>query len=481
MSAAVKGGLIRNTLLYMPAQLLGPLLQFATTIIWTHQLDPAGYGVVTLVVAAQEITGFVGLSWWTLYVVRFSARHERQGGDAALRAMDSRMVMFSALAQGLCLTPILFSFQSADASLFLVSWCYLVLRTCLMHYTEWARAQNRISLYTAAQVIGSASGALLSMAFIHVLQGGAVSGLAGLAVGQAVALALVMRQLGITLSFGAMSRDLAGSAIRFGLPLIVAAIAAWLASNGIRLLVQWDEGDAAVGLLSVGWGLGQRLASVLAMLCAAAAFPLAVQRIEGGDRAGAQGQIGLNAALMFGIVAPAAIGLITLARPFVDLMIAEPFRDATITILPLAFIAMAVKTIKIHTIDQTSLLLERTSVTMWLNVVEAATTVTGCAIGLALGGLHAAAIGTLAGVVVGAVIAFGYGYRRMDAHFPLGLFAQIVLACAAMAFVLAFVPAPSGAVQLVATICAGAASYALALVAVIPEVRRALLERIQRR
>lgn len=481
MSDAAKGGLIRNTLLYMPAQLLGPLLQFATTIIWTHQLDPVAYGVVTLVVAAQEVTGFVGLTWWTLYVVRFSARHERQGGDAGLRAMDSRMVMFSALAQGLCLTPILFSFQPGDSSLFLVSWCYLVLRTCLMHYTEWARAQNRISLYIAAQVIGPASGALLSMAFIHVLQGGAVSGLAGLAVGQAVALALVMRQLGVRLGIGAVSRELAGAAMRFGWPLIVAAIAAWLASNGIRLLVQWDEGDAAVGLLSVGWGLGQRLASVLAMLCAAAAFPLAVQRIEGGDRAGAQVQIGLNAALMVGILAPAAIGLLILARPFGDILIAEPFRDATIKILPLAFMAMAVKTIKIHTIDQTSLLLERTSVTMWLNLVEAATTLAGSAAGLFFGGLQEAAIGTLAGVCAGAVIAFGYGYRRMDVRFPLGLFARIAMACAAMALVLVPVPAPSGVAQLVITICAGAASYALALTAVIPEIRRVVLERILRR
>ena len=45
--------LLRNTLFYLPAQFLGPLVQFAVVVIWTHLLDPAAFGVVTFVVAAQ--------------------------------------------------------------------------------------------------------------------------------------------------------------------------------------------------------------------------------------------------------------------------------------------------------------------------------------------------------------------------------------------------------------------------------------------
>ncbi|MBV8663029.1 MAG: lipopolysaccharide biosynthesis protein, partial [Hyphomicrobiales bacterium] len=63
--------LLRNTLLYLPAQLLGPALQFAATVIWTHLFDPAVFGCVTFVVAVQELTGGLGLGWWSVYMLRF--------------------------------------------------------------------------------------------------------------------------------------------------------------------------------------------------------------------------------------------------------------------------------------------------------------------------------------------------------------------------------------------------------------------------
>ena len=49
-----ENALLRNTLLYLPAQLLGPALQFAVTVIWTHLFDPALFGVVTFVVATRN-------------------------------------------------------------------------------------------------------------------------------------------------------------------------------------------------------------------------------------------------------------------------------------------------------------------------------------------------------------------------------------------------------------------------------------------
>ena len=49
------GGLLRNTLLYMPAQLFAPLLQFIVTVVWTHLFDPAVYGVVAVTILVQGL------------------------------------------------------------------------------------------------------------------------------------------------------------------------------------------------------------------------------------------------------------------------------------------------------------------------------------------------------------------------------------------------------------------------------------------
>ena len=46
--------LIRQTLLYLPAQLLGPLAQLAAIVLWTHWLDPNEFGLFTLAMAMQE-------------------------------------------------------------------------------------------------------------------------------------------------------------------------------------------------------------------------------------------------------------------------------------------------------------------------------------------------------------------------------------------------------------------------------------------
>ena len=113
---------------------------------------------------------------------------------------------------------------------------------------------------------------------------------------------------------------------QFALPLIFSGLFAWVASNGVRVLVGAGEGVAGVGLFSVGWGLGQRLAAMLASLCAVASFPLAVDRLEAGDRDGALRQVSLNGALMFGLMAPAAVGVALLAGPFVRLAVAQQFQ-----------------------------------------------------------------------------------------------------------------------------------------------------------
>ena len=62
------GKLIHHTVLYIPAQLIPPLVQFATLIAWTHLLDPTGFGIATFVIAAQEFTSLVGITWWSLFL-----------------------------------------------------------------------------------------------------------------------------------------------------------------------------------------------------------------------------------------------------------------------------------------------------------------------------------------------------------------------------------------------------------------------------
>jgi O-antigen/teichoic acid export membrane protein len=236
--------------------------------------------------------------------------------------------------------------------------------------------------------------------------------------------------------------------------------------------VQFSQGAVGLGLLSVGWGLGQRIASVLAMLFTAATYPLAVSSLEGGDRKGALAQVSLNSVFLLTFLTPTVAGAALLSSPLVTIMISAQFRDMTIMILPIAILAAAVRALRIHTSDQTMILLERTRVTMYANLFEAVVNVVFCAVGLYLGGIVGAAVGVLAGTIAACIASFAYSFLRLGLPAPSGwTLMRIVLATAVMSAVVRLLPAPVNSMTLVLTVAAGATAYAGMIILTFAECR----------
>jgi len=464
------GGLLRNTLLYMPAQLVAPLLQFVVTVVWTHLFDPAVYGVVAFVVAAQELTGGLGLAWWSVYLLRFRPQY----GDAArFAAMDARVVAAGAASQIVFALPTLALVGLAPSlGLFLAAAAYLASRAVLNHYGEVARSHHRIGVYTLAQLSSPTLGSGLSIVAAIALKADAATALAAMAIGQTVGVVAVSIGLRRPFRLGRFDAAIFREAQRFAAPLIVSGLFAWIATNGVRVLVGAGAGVAGVGLFSVGWGLGQRLAAMLASLCAVASFPLAVDRLEAGDREGALRQVALNGAMMFGLMAPAAIGVALLAGPFVRLAVAQQFQAETTVILPLAVLAGAARALRVHTGDQTALLVQRTRSMTAFNFIDAVAALAGGGIGVSFGGVLGAAAGCLAGTVVGSTAAMIFVVARLGLRLPLSALAGVLVASAIMGAALRLAPTPVGAAALAAEILAGVVIYAAAILALFPQARR---------
>jgi O-antigen/teichoic acid export membrane protein len=264
----------------------------------------------------------------------------------------------------------------------------------------------------------------------------------------------------------------------FGMPLMLAGGIAWISGNGIRLVVEHVNGPEAVGLLSVGWGLGQRLSSVVAMLVTAAAFPLAVKHMVDGSREGAVRQLAMGGAILYGLVAPATAGILLITRPMVELMISPEFREMTIAVLPMAAVAGAVRNLRIHFCDQIFILFEQTRLTIIINAVETVSTVVLCFVGAVLAGPVGAVAGCLAGAAIGALFAFVFGMVRFGLIVPWDHVARISAASAVMSAVL-MTPGVAGlahgalATILVKVSIAGLV-YPLALAALYPLALRGL-------
>lgn len=464
--------LVRNTISYLPVQFITPATQFAVTIIWTHLLDPRAFGVVAFVLAAQEAVGYVAVSWWSLFMIRFRERYALQE-EERFRDMDKRVVAVSVVILLLLTDPVLALIGLEwDTPLFMASASYFILRSLLMHYSEWARSEHQIAVYSTAQITSVVLGSALSLCAIAAIGPSPAAVIAAQAIGQLVAMIMLGRQTGLRAGFGVFDHEIFADAIRYCSPLIVAGISSWIAPNGIRVLVQHWEGAVGLGLLSVGWGLGQRIAGVLAMLFTAAAYPLAVTQIESGDRRAALTQVSLNGVFLFSILAPATVGAELLSQPLVDLMIAPEFRDMTITLLPIAILGASIRAIRVHVSDQAMLLVEKTGAAMNISVFDAAASMVFCAIGVHFGGVVGAAAGVVVGTTLSAIASFGLSVGALGLPFPAPwMLVRIVLATAVMGEVLTLTTTPVGIVAVASRIALGVAIYGSMIVVLFPQCR----------
>ena len=277
--------------------------------------------------------------------------------------MDARVVACGAASQAALAIPTLMMVGvSPTPGILAATAAYLATRTVLNHYGEVARSNHRIGVYTVAALSAPLAGSGLSIAAAIAFGSDPAIALAAMALGQIGGVVLVMIGLGLRPRLGRFDKEIFAEARQFALPLVFSGLFVWAASNGVRVLVEAGEGIVGVGLFSVGWGLGQRLAFMLAALCNAAAFPLAVDRLEAGDRQGALRHVGLNGAAMIGLMAPATVGVAILSAPLVRLVVAAQFQDATILILPIAMATGVARALRIHIGDQTALLVRRTAI-----------------------------------------------------------------------------------------------------------------------
>lgn len=471
--------LFRQTLLYLPAQLFGPLFQFIAAVVWTHQLDATSYGVVTYLIAAQDLIALVTIGGWSAYVLRYREDlGERYG--AQVRQRDLAVVGIASCVQVVSAVPILMSIGVAlEPSLVAMTALFLVTRTALGHYAEVSRSEAAIATFTIGQMASPVVGCTLSFWAIAQFGSDPRAVLAALTVAQVGGLIVVLRRLGVHGRPIAPDRRLVTSALAYAGPLLAAGAALWIGNNGIRLVVDHFAGPVELGLLSVGWGLGQRIAAVVAMLVTAAAFPLAVKRLKTGDRVDAMRQVAANNLLISGLLAPMAMGALFVSTPLVHLAIAAPFQTATIVIFPIAVTTGALRNFAIHGACQTFLLVSRPDITLKVNLVDGAVTMSACAIGLILGGPTGAAIGCMIAAVLWLIVCYGVAIR-LGLPLLIGSFARIGLATCAMGAMLALVPWPQGSLGLGAMIAAGGLAYAGALVALFPEIRSTMTARIRR-
>lgn len=452
--------LLRKTLLYMPAGTLGPLIQLATIVVLTHWLAPAELGVYALVVALQDLAQIATLSWWSQYVLRYL--DER---DPALRARQDRteigVIALAGIAQGLLVAGFTLSLADGPAEPGLIVSAALagIMRALMVHASVRARAQQQIGLHAFAQIAAPSLSLGLSLVGFALFGPDLTVAFLAMALGHLLAALPMAFKLDYRQVRGGIDGTTLQRAFRYGVFTAMGAGLAWGSMQSVRFVTDMMFGAAAVGLIHVGWGIGQRIATQLSVLATTALFPLAASRARTEGIAAGVSQLMIAGPILLAVLAPATIGLAFVAGPAARLLTAPAYQEATAAILPVAMLAGAVRAFRNHYLDEILQLTDRSRLMTALDAIEAGATLLLCAAGALLYGVQGALIGCLIAAVLATALAF---ILIAQQHGPLLTWRAVfvtVAACLAMAVVLAALPGPEGLVGLIAICCIGGAAY----------------------
>ncbi len=468
--------LIAHTLKYLPAQLLAPLAQVASVVLWTHWLAPQEMGVFTLVSVTQEMAYLGCLGWFAIYALRYLPPEGQPAARLNYLGTENSVVLasiaLSALAGGLTAWA-LPGERSWTGSALAISG-FFASKAISTHYAERARAQASFLSYSVLQISGPVGTLGLGLlAFRHFEPTGVVL-LASYAVAQTLGVLVALPGLGLSWRLPRPDTALLRTAIAFGGPVLGLAALGWVAENYIRYLVQWHSGAAALGLMIVGWSLGRRCASVAATLVTTASFPLAARMLNEGRREEALSHLSINAALMVGVMVPITAALAVLGPTLVELFVAREYQAITSELLGLSVLAGAVRNLHMHTTDQLMVLDRRIWMLAKVDMVEIVLCALCSLAGLVAAGLQGAVIGQAIGSLVTLGLSLWLAQMHLGLRWPWAESAKVLLASGVMYGALVGLSPPHNAWGLGLASLVGAGVYGVACAALFAPALRKL-------
>ncbi|MET0238474.1 MAG: lipopolysaccharide biosynthesis protein [Sphingobium sp.] len=453
--------LFRQTMLFLPAQLLPALCQFGQLIVWSHLVRPEVIGVVALFTSIQEFLNLAFIGFWTQYTTRYSTKlRETPGGAEKLRYASTAVIFGSLLIQTSLALGIYVSTidHGMDLPMALALIGLVGGRAINLFQGELARARQDVLGYSFAVMAGPVFGFLVGLVLIWQFGGSALLIFTGFAVAQIGGVLVGMwrdpRWIGIGKPDWATIRH----AISYGFPLVVTYGLAWVSQNASRIAVTYFMGLAAAGIYSLGMGLGYRASMVSTMMVNAAAFPIAVKLANAGNLKGAQKQLGDNGALLFGVLAASIVGLAVLSEDVFHLMVAKEVRGPVLPVMLWSLLAGSLIGYRQHFLNQFFLLSGKTRPIAVVSTIEAVVAVVLAIAVVPIGGITGGAIALTATSAISLVVTFVMA-GKVGRHVRWDIHGKIVIATLVMVAAIWLTPPASNIVHLSLRIAVGGIAY----------------------
>ena len=462
--------LIKDIAKYLPSQITPAIVGLIAIPIITRLFPPEDYGNYILVMATVSVLFTTAVGWLGSSIIRFFPDYKLNFRLGQFHSTVVKLAIISVVAISLLFLGILFFLQGDIStnlySLMRIGILVFIVTSCSDVLLQFLRAKRKVTWYTSFSVWRSVTALGFGVGLVIFWHHGVEGLLWGSVLSMTVVLPLlVIASLrGSELKAKGISIPLTLDMARYGFPMGVASLAAWILSLSDRYILEFFRGSHEVGIYSVSYALSERSILLVTSLFWLASTPIEMKIWEEqGERASQEFLSKLTRYyLLMGL--PVLVGLSVLAKPMIHIITTPEYYQGY-RIIPL--VAFGVFLIGLQRRYQSGLIFhKKTNLIMFSIIVSGLLNIGLNFLLVPRYGYMAAAATTLASYVFLLMLMIITSRRFFVWEFPFKSLAKTACASGAMGIVVYYLGKSlisSTLISLILGICVGGVIYVLIL------------------
>ena len=336
---------IKNVLKYSPSSIIPALIGFITLPFLTKLFGPSIYGNYVLAITVVSILSLIVNTLWGTSIVRFHAFYKKKEElnsfyDTLIVGILLSVILISAVF--LIILQLLKSGMDPYLYTLLLIGIPLFISTALISTLEqFLVAKEKASLYSFSIVFRSLVGFIFGIILILIFE----SGINGLMVGYIFSYLIIIPFIYYKIFNGifigkSYSKDVKSKLIRYGLPLVISNLSAWILSTSDRYIINLFRGSFEVGIYSASYSISEYSLVLIWTLFKLSSYPAMVNIWENRGELETQKYISKVTRYYLLVGVPAAVGLSVLAIPIIKILTSPEYYSGFIIIPFVAFGAL---------------------------------------------------------------------------------------------------------------------------------------------
>jgi O-antigen/teichoic acid export membrane protein len=324
----------KDAVRYVPAKVVPGVVNFIGLLVFTHIFSPEDYGNYFLALTTITVMNMIGSSWVNNSILRFYPEFKLRGNLSELFSNTAFSFIFSNI-----LITLLYLFGFFVLQTHLPEQLVPFLQLGIFSYLAWSsyfmllhflRASMQAATFSRFEIFSATGKFLLALALVLFLKMGAVSLLWGMLLINLTLVIFIARRLSLfeKMNWGLLSPSVASGFLKYGFPLALSSLSAWLLMLSDRYLLQYFRSAKDVGIYSVSFSVVDGSLGLLYSILMLAAYPIIVMTWEEKGKATTQQLITELSRYFFILCVPALVGISILGKEVFSLFAGENFVES---------------------------------------------------------------------------------------------------------------------------------------------------------